>query len=73
MREYKFRKIELKSGLTKVKPKEDYREVIKEEAKDGWELIQIFAPPTVWSGSAPFFDLIFHREVKGEQKVPPPP
>ncbi|MDH2364008.1 DUF4177 domain-containing protein [Priestia megaterium] len=44
MKEYRFEKIELKSFSRD--PKEDYHEIIHEAAKDGWELVQIFAPGT---------------------------
>ncbi|MED3625082.1 DUF4177 domain-containing protein [Neobacillus thermocopriae] len=61
MYEYKFVKIELKklSG----KPKEDYQEVIKNHAKEGWRFIQIFSPDFITSGVAvgSNFELIFER------------
>lgn len=36
MFEYKFVKIELHWGFTRVKPAEDYQEIIQEHARDGW-------------------------------------
>ncbi|ENQ3105523.1 protein of unknown function [Bacillus sp. 491mf] len=50
MYEYKFVKIELKSGLMASKPKE------------GWRFVQIFAPSTAGTGSAAYFELIFERK-----------
>lgn len=64
MYEYKFVKIEFKrlSG----NPSEDYREVIKEQAKQGWRFVQIFSPDFVTSGVAvgSYYELIFERTIK---------
>lgn len=64
MYEYKFIKIEFKrlSG----KPKEDYQEVINEQAKEGWRFVQIFSPELASSGVgiASHFELIFERKVQ---------
>lgn len=64
MYEYKFVLIELKQGLMKAEAKEDYREIIKEHAKKGWRLVQIFAPGTAIVGAAANFELIFEKKVK---------
>jgi hypothetical protein len=61
MKEYRFEKLELKSFSRE--PKEDYHEMICEAAKDGWELVQIFAPGTSSYGAASFFEIIFARDV----------
>ena len=64
MYEYQFVKIEFKkiSG----NPREDYREVIKEEAKKGWRFIQILSPDLATSGVAvgTYYELIFERPIK---------
>ncbi|MUV37771.1 uncharacterized protein JNUCC1_01577 [Lentibacillus sp. JNUCC-1] len=62
MYEYKFEKVELKGFFTK--PQEDHHEIIREHAKDGWRLVQIFAPSTSSYGMASYFELIFEREVQ---------
>ena len=64
MKEYKFEKIEL-SGVKGVnsKPSSDYQEVIHAHAKEGWELVQIFAPGTGSYGSASYIEIIFVRDV----------
>ena len=61
MYEYKFVKIALRAGFNSQKPREDYHQVIEEYAKEGWHLVQIFAPPTESFGSSPYFELIFER------------
>ncbi|MFJ8529887.1 hypothetical protein CON65_21575 [Bacillus pseudomycoides] len=62
MYEYKFIKVELKSGLVEYKPKEDYQQIITEHAKDGWRFVQIFAPGTKGYGHAGYFELIFEKK-----------
>ncbi len=59
--EYKFVKVELKSGFSRLAPKEDYHEIIQNLSKEGWRLVQIFAPATSGLGSATYFELIFER------------
>ena len=64
MYEYKFVKIEFKklSG----NPSKDYREVINNQAKDGWRFVQIFSPDLATSGVAvgTYYELIFERSLK---------
>lgn len=63
MYKYEFVKIELKAGFLKVKPKEDYQEVINSYARKGWKFKQIFAPATSGYGSSSYFELIFEKEI----------
>ncbi|KKB37717.1 DUF4177 domain-containing protein [Bacillus thermotolerans] len=60
MYEHKFVKIKLSSF--KLVPEEDYHAVIHEHEKEGWELVQIFAPGIKGYGTPSFFELIFKRE-----------
>lgn len=60
MFEHKFVKIELSSF--KLAPKEDYHAIVYEHEKDGWELVQVFAPGTNAYGTPSFFELIFKRK-----------
>ena len=63
--EYKF--VRLGEGWTYVKKDalQTYQEVIAENAKEGWRLVQIFAPPIggVGSGSAKFYEIVLERPV----------
>ena len=61
MYEYKFVKIEMKSGINSVKPKEDYHKIIHEHANDGWQLVQIFAPSTESFGASGYYEIIFSK------------
>lgn len=66
MYEYKFIKVELKTtGLLKpAEAKEDYHEIIREHAEEGWRFVQIFAPGTAIQGVAAYFELIFEKKIK---------
>ncbi len=63
MYKYEFVRIELKSGLFKMKPRKDYQEIINNYAEKGWRFKQIFAPLTSGYGSSSYFELIFEKEV----------
>lgn len=64
MKEYKFERVQVK-GLPGLysKAKEDYQEIIQKNAEEGWELVQIFTPPTSFYGGTPFFEIIFSKDV----------
>jgi hypothetical protein len=57
--EYKF--VRLKQGFFSDKPKGDYKEIIREHAREGWRLVQIFAPSTGNMGRASYFEIIFEK------------
>jgi hypothetical protein len=59
--EYKFVRVELKSGWRTDTPKEDYHQIVEDHANDGWRLFQVFAPPMSGTGWASFLELIFER------------
>lgn len=61
MFEYKFVKVKL--NWFSASPKEDYKEVVKEHAQQGWRLVQIFAPGTSMEGRASYFELIFEKRI----------
>lgn len=61
MYEHKFIKVDLSSF--KLEPKEDYHAIIHEHEKEGWELVQIFAPGIKGYGTASFFELILKRKI----------
>jgi hypothetical protein len=60
--EYKF--VRLGEGWFGVKKagRENYQEVVHEHARQGWRLVQIFAPGTGIYGSTQFYELVFERE-----------
>jgi flavin reductase (DIM6/NTAB) family NADH-FMN oxidoreductase RutF len=42
---------------------EGYQQVVHEHAKEGWRLVQIFAPGLGYQGAASYFELVFERPV----------
>ena len=39
-----------------------YQEVVHQHAREGWRLVQIFAPGVAAFGAAKYYELIFERE-----------
>jgi hypothetical protein len=44
------------------KARNAYEEIVHEQARDGWRLVQIFAPGVAAFGAAKYYELIFERE-----------
>ena len=64
MFEYKFVKIDAEvKAFGENLLKEDYHEIIHDHAKDGWRLVQIFAPTFHGYGIAKYIEMIFERQV----------
>lgn len=59
--EYDIVRLE-KKGILNVRLEEDYREIVNQKAREGWRLVQIFAPPIEGYGVMKFADLIFERK-----------
>ena len=61
--EYKF--VRLGEGWLCAKPQagKTYQAQIHEHARDGWRLVQVFAPGTGAYGAAKYYELIFEREI----------
>jgi len=57
--EYEFIYVDLK-WISK-EPKQDYHQIINDHAKQGWRLVQIFAPGISGFGEAAYLELIFER------------
>jgi hypothetical protein len=59
--EYKF--VRLGEGFLGVRSeaKNTYQDVIHQHAREGWRLVQIFAPGTGAYGVAKYFELIFEK------------
>ncbi|OEH91143.1 DUF4177 domain-containing protein [Bacillus solimangrovi] len=60
MYEHKFVKVDL--SKFKLIPDEDYHNIIYDYEKEGWELVQIFAPGIKTYGMPSFYELIFKRK-----------
>ena len=61
--EYKF--VRLGEGFLGVRKsgRVEYQAKIAEYARDGWRLVQVFAPGIGGYGCAKYFELILEREV----------
>jgi hypothetical protein len=46
-----------------------YQNVIREYARSGWRLVQIFAPPLTSQGRPKFYEMIFERPVSKEAEA----
>ncbi|TVQ82812.1 MAG: DUF4177 domain-containing protein [Bacteroidetes bacterium] len=63
MYEYKF--INIKTEVTAfkgLKTEKNYQQVIEEHAKEGWRLVQVFAPSLEGFGHAGYFEVILERK-----------
>ncbi len=61
MFEYKF--ITIKLSSFKGKPKEDYHKLIDDHGKNGWRLVQIFAPSAAGFGYPKAYELVFEKRL----------
>lgn len=61
--EYKF--IRLGEGLfgAKGKAKDEYQNVVTENARHGWRLVQVFAPSFGVYGVSKYVEIILEREI----------
>ena len=62
--EYKF--VRMGEGWVGVRKsaKQDYQRVVHEHAREGWRLVQIFAPGIGGYGAAKYFEAIFERDLR---------
>jgi len=60
--EYKFVRIGEGWISARREARENYQRIVEEHARDGWRLVQIFAPGIGGYGAAKFFEAIFERE-----------
>jgi hypothetical protein len=61
--EYKFVRVgEGWLGVSR-KAEDEYRQIIQDHARDGWRLVQVFAPSTGTYGIAKYFEVILEREL----------
>ena len=63
MFEYKFERLGEGWMGVRSEAKHKYRDVIEQHARDGWRLVQIFAPGIGAYGCAKYYELIFERRV----------
>ncbi len=68
MTRYEYKFVRLGEGWFGVRRegREDYREVVRSHAQDGWRLVQIFAPSIGGYGHAKFFEVVLERELPAD-------
>ena len=59
--EYKF--VRLKVGFLGNQAELRYQETVHQHAREGWRLVQVFAPGISSIGTATYYELIFERPV----------
>jgi len=59
--EYKF--VRLGEGIlgARREARETYQDVIHQHAREGWRLVQIFAPAIAGYGAAKFYEIVLER------------
>jgi hypothetical protein len=64
LQKYEYKFVRLGEGLIVVRKdgRETYQSVVHEHAREGWRLVQVFAPGTGVYGAAKYFELIFERQ-----------
>ena len=62
---YEYRFVRLGEGWLAVRNAgtSSYQDAVHEYARDGWRLVQIFAPGTGAYGAAKYFELVLERPV----------
>ena len=60
--EYKFVRIGEGFMTARKEARRTYQEVVQKHARDGWRLVQIFAPGIGGYGAAKYYELILERE-----------
>jgi len=60
---YKYEFVRLETTFFSKYPQDKYQGIINSYAEKGWRFKQIFAPVTSGGGRAPYFELIFEKEV----------
>ncbi|MFH1741358.1 MAG: DUF4177 domain-containing protein [bacterium] len=64
-RKYEYKFVRLGGGWLGVKKSatKEYQQVVHEHARQGWRLVQVFAPGVGVYGMAKYFELIFEKEL----------
>jgi hypothetical protein len=52
--------------------RDEYQEAVDKYARDGWRLVQIFAPGIGGYGAAKYYELVLERELDGGRELKTP-
>ena len=66
-RNYEYKFVRIGEGWTGARraAKEQYQDLVHEHARQGWRLVQVFAPAFGVYGVAKYVELILERKVAG--------
>ena len=64
-RRYEYKFVRLGEGWFGVRRRaeKEYQQTVHEHARDGWRLVQIFAPGNGVYGAPNYYELIFEKEL----------
>ena len=65
--EYKFVRLGEGWSGARREARDHYQQQIHQHARDGWRLVQVFAPSTGIYGAAKYYELILERELPYEE------
>ena len=65
MKRYEYKFVRLGQGLlaARSEARQGYQEAIHKHAREGWRLVQVFAPGVGAYGASKYYELILEREV----------
>lgn len=67
--EYTFVRIGERWLNGKSEAERDYQQIIHQHAREGWRLVQVFAPNPGSPDSERYFELIFERKIQEEAQT----
>ena len=64
---YEYEFVRLGEGWMSAKKEasEGYQQAVHDHAREGWRLVEVFAPSMGAYGMSKYYELIFEREVEG--------
>ena len=65
MKKYEYKFLRLGEGWMSVtgEAKNGYQEAIQTHAREGWRLVQVFAPGVGAYGAAKYYEIILEKEI----------
>ena len=63
LKKYEYQFVNMEFSWWGQKVKQDYHEIVKDHAKQGWRLVQRFAPSPGAGGNVGVIELIYKREI----------
>ncbi len=65
MQRYEYKFVRIGEGWmgARRREREEYRSIVADHARDGWRLVQVFAPGVGAYGMARYYEMIFEKPV----------